>query len=661
MITPGPGYMIDPQNANGVIPDPSAAPANAITPPSLPTSTPSIISSKVGADIVDQKTQTLNKLSPPPVTTTPITPATGTSTGGTTVNGESLKDMSIRLANGQSGGGNNPPAPTPTSVTLINPNTEQTVTFNDASLNKDNIQSYLSSGYAVSEASGNLPDWLSPNGVSTDQTPEQKAQAEADAASADLKTLSTNLSQYTISDADLQQQISGITSLWNAREADMQKVNDQRIGSLNTLGVRLGSRYAGGSGGAFGGIVSEEERQGVQRIADLEGQKQAAITAAKTAAMTQNWSVYSKQIDMAESAYTQKVAAVKDLQDAAVAQNKLIADQIQQQKTDNYNQVIKPQQDILTQASANGAPTDVIKGIQSVIDSGGTLGDAISAAGNYLQTGTGALGDYLQYKRDAVAKGLTPLDFTGYTDQQTAKASQAKIQEAYATESAKNAADANSTQSDKVQQKLEQEYRQVLSKEFSARTGSLGIENSKVNQANHLNSLFQQYYDPKTGNYNIPTAQYAELAIGLANMISPSGQSSDSDRAEIKSKTAAGDLKGALQYITGIPENGNTQAIIKNLVDSVDRQAETAIRNRQAALEDMKAQAPTDLAPDRVAALNQSTQMVGYEGQDRISKTVVNDYVKSHPDEAESIAKLYEVPGATDQDIEEYLKAQGKI
>ncbi len=144
-------------------------------------------------------------------------------------------------------------------------------------------------------------------------------------------------------------------------------------------------------------------------------------------------------------------------------------------------------------------------------------------------------------------------------------------------------------------------------------------------------------------------------------MISPTSVASDSLRQEINTRTAKGDIAGAISYVTGSPQNGSTQSIIKNFIDSIDRQAETAVRNREAALQNMRDQAPTDLEQSRIDKLNQSTEMVKFEGQSRISKAKVNDYIKSNPKDAETIAKLYEVPGATDQDIEEYLRAQGKI
>lgn len=359
----------------------------------------------------------------------------------------------------------------------------------------------------------------------------------------------------------------------------------------------------------------------------------------------------------ATSLYNKISDTIKERRQEISDINKDVAAATKQMHDDYREEVTKPINDIALTAAKNGADPKII----SAIKASGNVQDAIVAAGNSLQTASGTLGDYLQYKRDAESKGLVPKDFQSYKDEQDAKAIKLKASEAYATKSAQNEADANNSVSDKVQQKLEQQYRQVLSKEFSARTGALGVENGKVNQANHLNSLFTQYYNPKTGNYDIPTSQYNELALGLANLVSPGGVASDSLRNEINQKTAKGDFAGAVAYITGQPQTGNTQAMIKNIVDSVDRQAQTAVRNREAALQNMRDQAPTDLDPTRIDKLNKSTEMVGYEGQHRISKASVDGYVKSHPDSAEEVAKLYEVPGATDEDIEAYLKAQGKL
>lgn len=350
------------------------------------TSSPSVISSQKGAEIVGQQTDKLNKLSTTPVITTTTT--TPDNSKGTVT-----------------------PPPT-TKVTLINPNTDQLVTFENADLNKDSINTYLQNGYKVSEAAGNIPTWLKPDSVSTGTSATDKAKAEMDSAASDLKTLTDNLTKFTMSDADLSQQVQGITAQWDARIADMEKINQARENSINTTGIRLGSRFAGGKGGAFGGIISEEERQGAQRVADLEGQKQAAISAAKLAFMQQNWTVYSKQVDLAEKAYEQKVQALSDLQKATADQNKAIADALRKMQEDNYTQYEKPKNDLLASAVKNGAPQSVI----DAIDGATNLSDAIQAAGTYLQDvpTSGIVGEYLFYKKQAELAGQMPVDFNEY-------------------------------------------------------------------------------------------------------------------------------------------------------------------------------------------------------------------------------------------------------
>ncbi len=479
----------------------------------------------------------------------------------------------------------------------------------------------------------------------------------------DIKTQADKTSQQIL---DIQNGVIPLSAADQAQIAGLQKQYQDLIDTqlLNNTGASGTANVRGYQTGAaeydnsfqvktIGAIV----QAGANKISDLQIKEASAIATLTQALKDNDINAIKSAYNIANDARVNSQTALKDTitkTQEAIKQAK--DDQIAAAKV-VYDEVTKPIQDIALDAKKNGADSATIAAINAATD----VNSATDAAGMYLQTASGVLGDYLQYKKDTTAKGLVPTDYQTYKDQQDAKDLKNKAKEAYATQAAKDLADANSTGSDKTQQKLEQQYRQVLSKEFSSRTGSLGIENAKVNQANHLNSLLTQYYDPKTGNYNVPTAQYAELVLGLANLISPSGSTDAADRSALMSKTASGDIKGAIQYITGVPQNGNTQAIIKNLVDSVDRQAETAVQNREAALQNMRDQAPTDLSQDRIDKLNKSTEMIGYTGQDRVSKTNVDAYIKANPGEAENVAKLYEVPGATDKDIEDYLKASGKI
>lgn len=168
--------------------------------------------------------------------------------------------------------------------------------------------------------------------------------------------------------------------------------------------------------------------------------------------------------------------------------------------------------------------------------------------------------------------------------------------------------------SPKNQQKLEQQYRGVLTKEISSRSGGLGTEDQKVNQAIHLRALMDQALDPKTGQYNIPRAQYAELASGLATLVSPNGRPTDSMRGEIEQATATGDFNKLLTYVTGKPANGSTQDMYKMLRDSIDRQGRTAEQNRETYLKALRSMAPTDLAQERRDQLEKSLQLNSLDG-----------------------------------------------
>lgn len=151
----------------------------------------------------------------------------------------------------------------------------------------------------------------------------------------------------------------------------------------------------------------------------------------------------------------------------------------------------------------------------------------------------------------------------------------------------------------KSQDALEQEYRTVLRGAMSNRSGGIGLEDQKVQQANHLLELMRQYYDPKTGSYSIPPAQYAELSLGLARLVSPGGSVGIQLEQEIKQASLKGDFAKALTYITGIPVTGSTQAIFDNLRDSIQRQGEVAEQNREGHMGYLRSLAPTDLEGSR--------------------------------------------------------------
>ncbi len=174
-------------------------------------------------------------------------------------------------------------------------------------------------------------------------------------------------------------------------------------------------------------------------------------------------------------------------------------------------------------------------------------------------------------------------------------------------EAAQQRLDDADTGSDKNQQKFEQQYRTVLQRGLSSRSGGLGLEDAKVQQANHLMSIFEQNYDPKTGEWNIPRVQLNELALGLARLTSPGGQAGEGMLKEFQQRTAKGDVAGALTYLTGQPVAANTQAITQMLKDSIERQGRTAETNREGEMAYLRGLAPTDLAEPRRKQLEKTS------------------------------------------------------
>lgn len=147
------------------------------------------------------------------------------------------------------------------------------------------------------------------------------------------------------------------------------------------------------------------------------------------------------------------------------------------------------------------------------------------------------------------------------------------------------------------QDRLEKTFADRLMKVVSYRSGGLGLQDSKVNQAIDLRTMLDQNFDPATGNYNIPPSLHSELALGLARLLSPTGQVAVEMEQQLRQKTAREGLAGALIYLGFDPKKvgGSTQGVINMFADSIDRQGETAEKLRDKYFEDIRNLAPSDL------------------------------------------------------------------
>lgn len=207
------------------------------------------------------------------------------------------------------------------TIKFLNSN-NQTTELNGMAIMPEAYQNLLDQGYFPIEKSGDIPSW-----AAVGDTETGRANAELLRMKKEKDDLVAGMKSYMVSDEALNNQIKGIESLYDTRIKDMEDINNRRGQSMKTLGIRIGSRWTGGAGGVFGGIIAEEERQAVNRISELEAEKQNSITGAQNAARENNWKVYSEMVDQAEKSYKEQLDNVKKMNEKLVENNKKIKDQ----------------------------------------------------------------------------------------------------------------------------------------------------------------------------------------------------------------------------------------------------------------------------------------------------------------------------------------------
>lgn len=156
---------------------------------------------------------------------------------------------------------------------------------------------------------------------------------------------------------------------------------------------------------------------------------------------------------------------------------------------------------------------------------------------------------------------------------------------------------------DKRQDALENKYADRLSKIVSFRSGSLGVQDAKVNSGIHAINLLDQSYDPNTKTFNIPPIMQAELAANVNNAISNQNVTSDSMRQDLMQRSIYGDWNKTMQYILNTPKNSLPQDNAKLLAATIIRQGPVAERERDKDMQDLKDSVPSGLDPERAAHL----------------------------------------------------------
>lgn len=246
------------------------------------------------------------------------------------------------------------------SVTLVNPDTGQEQTLTGEAI--QNQAALEQQGFRVSESS-----------LSTTSSPEARAlKTEMDTARKEVENFSNLIQAQAVGDSELRGIVNNIRRVYGARIQEMEDINERRQQSLNTLGIRLGSRFSGGSKGVFGSILSEEERQGQKRISDIEAEMLNAIDNAENAIRDFNLSLYQSEAARAEELFNERRTAYKDFLTAQEEQQQAIREEAArvEQEASVIEQVNLGTTDPfeIFSALSGSVPFDVIKEMVEGID-----------------------------------------------------------------------------------------------------------------------------------------------------------------------------------------------------------------------------------------------------------------------------------------------------
>lgn len=427
-----PAQVIPPAGATG------PAPA-----PVMPAKPVGIISTQTAASDLQKSQSKLNNISPssnPTAPPAPVTPATPVSSSISTPAGSGANSASAK----------------PDYITLVNPSTGQTQTYNNPDINKQTIQGLMNSGWSVSESQLSSPFDFGTAGGMPGTPAKSQSQQDLDAANAAIdKTQAAYDAMKSTDDPQTAALITGITGKYDALKAAMADVNARQDASYGTLGYRIGGQYGAG-GNSIKDLVSASSTAGLARIQSLQAQEDSEIANARIAEQNQHWTEFSATMNRLETVRAEKQTALN-------AENKALSDQLQKTQdaarlssiqnaisglltqgvTDpkqilnyinndqkgnatganltakelgdtldvlNSDPTLKAATDIAKTAAGNGAPADVLQKIASAK----SLGEAYAAAGDYTQSGSGIVGEYQYYARQAKAAGQVPVDFSTY-------------------------------------------------------------------------------------------------------------------------------------------------------------------------------------------------------------------------------------------------------
>lgn len=515
--------------------------------------------------------------------------------------------------------------------------------------------------------------------------------ASSSTSDAILKSLNSQLAQ---SDALTAQMVSNIGSQYETLQRQQELVNKGNEaasqGALFRSGAAQGDAYAANT-------QNYQIQQGVNALADLATKKQTAILQAQQAGQAQDFALQEK--------YNNKIADIA--KDQAAAGQKLSDDIQEAVKKTKEDETKAKTEDAITQIYNSGTfdPSAVQQklramGITSTLKDTSDTVALISGIG-----GSGDIGDYNMYKAQTKQKGLAPLDFQAWKDAQDAKASKLKASEAYSnaynSAAGKAAADAkysnlsgNDTVSNLAQQLVSGN---IAPSELSKRATGTTSYNAVLKAADDYSmATTGQHFNIATADRDYKFAQRPQTQDtlnylkSLVGTVDPDGNITGGNLDELKAVSDSIDrsnlpaLNNAAKWAklaSGDPKYAQYQAVATEVADQVAKILQggtggggTSDAKLQQAVDLFntgfsKAQLNSVITSLKPLLANRAKSMVGDNpylkdyaddlgvGNNLSPKSQVNSYISSNPSLADKISSLYDIPGATDDTVLQYIKS----
>lgn len=533
----------------------------------------------------------------------------------------------------------------------------------------------------------------SSSGSAIDQTNQNIGSENASYAQGQQQILSDTEQAYNNYTDAVNQIRSGAFPLSTAQQAIIDATNNAFNGMMRQANLKAAAISS--ETGGFSNKVSSTAGE----LANIESQQSLAVAKLEQGFQDDNYKYIKDAYDEFNTLETKKTDALTSLHTAVMDQYKTALDE-QQKTQDSIDTVAED-------AAKNGADQNTIAAIRA----SGDVGAAIGAAGAYLQTGTGQVGDYLQYKRDTLSKGLTPQDYSTWKTADDAKQAKQKYSEAYATEAGKAAADTALGIGDVTTPVTEEgvaatgitQATGLSLQAFNYLTqGTASMSRMPAAQRNQIMKEANDYLTKTGTDISTFQSQYkayndvvqknieranntkifgAEVSGTVDQFVNDIGDNLGSLKAANVAKLFAGkevndptvqkynfDLKTMQNDLAGYyaasrggtqPDDSDLQAAADVIVNGLNGKSATAFQDSINSNE-QKVTKVVNTAVD--SARKQVWDLFGVGGKytppsEQVnSKDAVDSYVKSNPAQADTVAKLYEVPGATDQDVYDYIQ-----